>query len=770
MRARRVDFMFASPSEYPFAILYFTGSKTFNTVMRQRALELGYTMNEHGFHHMTSGNKGAKFVGDFPDERSIFKFLGMEYREPSDRKDTRSVKLIPKNEPEQSVEKPIFVKVNKSKRRTLKKRPSTEDNLVQLKTEGAQALKTMTESELSDMIRAANNAYYCNNNSLLTDNEYDILCEFTIEQFPGNIAADEGHTACVVVAKDKAQLPYEMWSMDKIKPDTVALGYWTNKYKGPYILTAKLDGVSGLYSTEGGQAKLYTRGNGVIGQDISHMIPHLKLPTTPDIVIRGELIIPKELFAEKYASKFSNPRNFVAGVVNKKTMDADKYRDIDFVAYEVIRPTIPVSEQMRYLTSVDIEVVRYLIEQDITNELLSKICLDWRYDNKYEIDGVIVAATPNKGSALSKPRYCKTHSKENPDNAFAFKMVISDQVAETKVLSVIWTANKHGLLKPRVQVERVVLGGANIEFATGFNAKFIENNHIGVGALVQIVRSGDVIPHILSVVTPSDKAQLPNVPYEWNDTHVDVMLKGYKEDAGVREKTITAFFKAIGVEGVGPGNVKRIILSGYNTIPDILRMSVDDLLNVDRFKRKSAEKIHAEIDEKLREATLPQLMAASNIFGRGFGTKKFDAILDSHPDIIVSDENVNVKEAKVMKVHGVAAKSARQFIEELPRFVAWMRDANLGSRMEFKAPKLQGDPTHALFGKVLITTGISSKEKREVAALLKNVGASLGTSVKEDTIAVIVSDPDEDTEKASTAHKLGVPLLLVNDFIQKYLS
>ena len=87
-----------------------------------------------------------------------------------------------------------------------------------------------------------------------------------------------------------------MPSMDKIKPDTNALSKWKAKYAGPYILSAKLDGISGLYSTENNEQKLYTRGNGKVGQDISHLIPYLKLPTTPDITIRGEIIMKKVYF------------------------------------------------------------------------------------------------------------------------------------------------------------------------------------------------------------------------------------------------------------------------------------------------------------------------------------------------------------------------------------------------------------------------------------------------------------------------------------------
>ncbi|NBX87597.1 MAG: hypothetical protein EBQ97_03645, partial [Bacteroidetes bacterium] len=89
--------------------------------------------------------------------------------------------------------------------------------------------------------------------------------------------------------------------------DYTKLANWTAKFTGPYVLSCKLDGVSGLYTTEGKDPKLYTRGDGRVGQDISHLIPFLRLPKTRGVVIRGEFIIPKALFESKYKDKFANP-------------------------------------------------------------------------------------------------------------------------------------------------------------------------------------------------------------------------------------------------------------------------------------------------------------------------------------------------------------------------------------------------------------------------------------------------------------------------------
>jgi NAD-dependent DNA ligase len=175
---------------------------------------------------------------------------------------------------------------------------------------------------------------------------------------------------------------------------------------------------------------------------------------------------------------------------------------------------------------------RTVMFKDLTNELLSEVLMDWRSNYLYEIDGVIVTDDN-----------IYDRKSGNPEHSFAFKMVLSDQIAEAKVVDVLWTPSKDGYLKPRVQIEPIQLGGVKIEYATGFNGAFIEQNKIGMGALIQIIRSGDVIPHIRSVTTPAEQAKMPLVPYKWNNTHVDIMLEDISSDETVREKNITGFFR-----------------------------------------------------------------------------------------------------------------------------------------------------------------------------------------------------------------------------------
>ena len=591
----------------------------------------------------------------------------------------------------------------------------------------------------------------------MSDNEYDIVKEYAETKYQDNPYFLEVGTN-VEKEKNKVVLPYPMPSQDKIKPNTDALELWKKKYPGPYVLSCKLDGVSGMYSTEGATPKLYTRGNGLVGQDISHLIPHLRLPRIKNMVVRGEFIIPKATFKEKYHNKFANPRNLVAGVINRNSVDKEKIGDIHFVAYEVIQPVLKPSAQMERLKEAGFETVLYRVEPNITNDLASEILIDWRTNYLYEMDGVIITddnVYPRKATG-------------NPDHSFAFKMVLSDQMAEAKVVNVIWTPSKDGYLKPRVQIEPVHLGGVTIEFATGFNGAFIQENKIGVGALIQIIRSGDVIPYIRGVTTPAEDGMMPAVPYKWNATHVDVMLEDISSDATVREKNITGFFRGIEVEGLSSGNIARIIAAGFDTIPAILKMTVGDFLKVEGFKEKMATKIYNGIKEKLGAASLVSLMSGSNLFGRGFSDKKMELILAENPDILVSTDSDENKIAKLSSVKGIAAKTAESIVKNIPVFKEFLIECDLEGKLNTASANLEHLDivlNHPLNKKSVVLTGTRDKA---LMAALKTVGANLGSSVSKNTFAVIAATLDEDTGKAEDARRLGVPIFTPATFTAQY--
>jgi len=765
--ARRIDFMFTKHKELAFALLYFTGSKEFNTVMRKRALDLGYSMNEHGLYKMTNGKKGLKLDTHFPTEKSVFDFMGMVYKGPTERKDGNAVMLI-ENQPKKKIDK------NKIKKKTLKKKTLKKKTLKKILKNtsegeirkgkrlikeflqvGQSQLEELNEDDLSSMIRAANKGYYANNKHIMSDEEYDILKEFIEEKHPDNEAIQEGHTtSSVSVEKNKIKLPFEMWSMNKFKKEKQING-WLKDYKGPFIISAKVDGVSAGYSTKGDKPVLFTRGNGKIGQDISHAIEFLGLPTEKGIEIRGELLMKKDVFETNWSDKFANVRNMIAGTANAKESLPERWADIDFVCYEVVTPQLTPSEQFKLIKKHNIISVIQKPMKKINKTVLSKYLIDWRENYEYDIDGIIVA------DDKTYPRTSK-----NPKHAFAFKTVLADQIVESKVVDVIWSPSKDGYLKPKVQIQPVKLGGAVIQFATLHNAEFVIKNKIGIGALVQIIRSGDVIPKVEKVVKPATTIKMPSTEYKykWNSTKKDLILIDADKNEVVIMKIIDDFFNKLDVVGLGRGNVQRIINAGYKNIPQILTMTREDFLKVEGFKEKLSTKVYNSIRDRLDKVSLPSLMGASNIFGRGLGTRRIIAIMNAYPNILTSKDNDGTKLKKVAELDGFQEKTSKLFVPYIPKFIKFLQDINQTSKLQNIKVK-QVDKTHKLYNKKIVITGFRDKELQQK---LEKIGVKLVTSVSKKTFIVLVNDLDDDTGKTDKARKLDITIMTPDSFKSKY--
>jgi len=473
------------------------------------------------------------------------------------------------------------------------------------------------------------------------------------------------------------------------------------------------------------------------------------------MTIRGEIIMKKSTFLEKYNNEYSNSRNLVAGLVNKKTIEPEKLKDIDFVAYEVIKPHLKPSDQMKYLASQDVLDVINEVKSNIENSMLSEILVDWRENYEYTIDGIIVS---------NDDIYKRTD--KNPEHGFAFKMVLSDQVAEAKVLNVLWAPSKDGYLKPRIQIEPVVLGGAKIEYATAFNAAFVEDNKLGIGSLVKLVRSGDVIPHIMAVTEPAEKAKMPDVAYKWNDTHVDIIMEDAEQDETVKEKNVVGFFKGLEVVGLGSGNVKKIIKAGYDSVPEIIAMTPEDFLKVDGFKKKMADKVYTSIHDKVDKSSLVTIMAVSNIFGRGFGERRINPIMEMFPDILTSESSDVEKMTLIKSIKGMEKKTAERFVANIPKFMEFIKVAKLEYKITDLPQPVENDTNNPLYNKSVVITGFRNKKLSEE---LKQIGAKESSSISKNTFAVIIKSKDEvDTGKVILARKKGIPIYSIEEFKEKF--
>jgi NAD-dependent DNA ligase len=555
--------------------------------------------------------------------------------------------------------------------------------------------------------------------------------------------------------------------MNKLK-DNVALGKWSAMYSEPYVISAKLDGVSGMIDFD--RKRMYTRGDGNIGQDVTPLLSLVNIGTpinTKGLCVRGEFIMKPSTFEAKYKPLgASNPRNLVSGIVNSKTADPAKCADVDFICYEVLSPSgLTQSEQLELLAIRGFNVVynnNQFKKCQLNAEFLTSLLLTWRECMvEYEIDGIIVTCDatpfPHKSSG-------------NPEHSFAFKTASGGQEEEVTVIDVIWTPSQDGYLKPRVRFEPVAIGGVVVEYATGFNGAFIRDSGIGVGAVVRLIRSGDVIPYITETITPAATPLMPDPlifgEYGWTSSGVDLVLVNPENSDVVREKNITGFFTSLGVDGLSGGNVKRLSSAGYDTIKKILNMSPADFLKVDGFKDKMAAKLYTNIQEKFKSSTLQQVLVGSNLIGRGFGEKKIAKIFQEYPNVL-KERNAD----KLAAIPGFSHRTAAEFVQNVPRFMAFLGEigweGGMAGLVTQTPPPVSGMAGTPLAGKSVVLTGFRDKE---LEAAIAARGGNVAGTVSKNTYALIVKNKeDSKSAKYVSAVKLGIPIYEPATFREKYI-
>lgn len=529
------------------------------------------------------------------------------------------------------------------------------NNWKRIKKDPYNYAKDLSKRALEDIIREANIDYH-NDESQITDEIYDLLKNVLEFNYPQselltNVGAE--------VISNKVKLPLYMGSMDKLKPDTKSLTRWLTKYPGPYITSHKLDGISLLIDYNHDVPKAYTRGNGKEGQDVSWITNYIKLGSLDGGFVRGELIVSKTNW-DIIKGVSQNPRNFVSGYISRHTISKDWMKYIDFVAYEYINTldTKSTGDQLMFLTERGFNVVSFSKHGTITSKILSNMLLTSRTSSAYEIDGIIISDNN------IHPRI----ANKNPDYAKAFKMILDDQRAESTVLYVDWKLSMYGVLKPVVKIEPVHLNGVTIQNIAAYNAKFIKTNKIGPGAIVEIVRSGDVIPKIINVTKKVKVPMYPDEDFVWNASKVDIVLKHPETHDAVKLKIIEHFFNTHHIPYFKRGTIAKTFYGGFNTISKILRMSIADFDTVDGISIVSAAKYHKAIHSKYSKTDIATIMAACIHFGSGFGIKKIRSIIDLIPDILSTSKTDAEIIHLIGTINGLSNKTGEKLVNGLPAF------------------------------------------------------------------------------------------------------
>lgn len=578
-----------------------------------------------------------------------------------------------------------------------------------------------------------------------------------------------------VTTKEKVKLPFTMGSLDKYTPAT--LSKWATKHKGPYVLSDKIDGVSiGIQSKiVGGKrvTKAYTRGNGSVGQDVSHLIPYLKLPKiTSDITIRGEIAMSKSDFKAKWSKEFANARNLTSGLVGRKKLTNPALHDLKLFVHEVISPRGVPSKQLAELKKEGFLVVPHKVVEALNAKVISDYYEKRRRTSDYNIDGLVITQDVRTERVASG----------NPDYSIAFKDMSLVDKATARVMKVIWEESKHGKLAPVVVVTSMDtpldakkpiplrLSETSVTRASGFNAKNIIEKRIGPGAIVTVLKRGDIIPYIEEVITSAKKIGLPPKSmgaYEWDENETDFMLVDKESNATVGVKRLNHFFKTMGVEYFGIGIISKFYEEGFDTIEKILKMKPADMMKVPGIQSKMATKIYQGIQVAMKDVYLPSIMDASSMFGRNFGTSRHEAVMDAYyPDIMkwgkLSEQAIA---KKIVKVHGFEAKLASQFAANFGKFLAWFNALGV-KKYHYDEhdveTKIESD---RLSGEVVYLTGFRDDE---VVKLIEAHGGTVASGFNIRTTMLIVKDDSTTNTKVDVAKEKGMPVLTKHQFISDY--
>lgn len=594
--------------------------------------------------------------------------------------------------------------------------------------------------------------YYNTSKTPIPDWQYDILKE-TLQKRDPNYITPVGTR--IRENDNRTKLPFWLGSMNKLRPsEEVEILKWFERNKASeYIVESKLDGISCLLIVKKGKIKLYTRGDGETGADISYLGRHIDgIPSScEDINVRGELIIPISTFEDKYANICANARNMVAGRVGGKIL-REGIGDIKFVAYEVIGKDLTRSplEQLNKLNSLGFNTVKYNILTEVDIDSLKEQLILHKADSIYEIDGIIIQ--PNTP-------YIRNISG-NPSYAFAFKMRLDGDIFQAKVVDVEWNVSKWGFLKPRVKIEPIKVGGVTITWATGFNGRYIVNNNIGIGSLVNITRSGDVIPYIVNVVKGSIVC-FPKISWYWNETCVEMLSEETNKISNI--KLYANFFIELGIKHVGEKNIEKLYDAGYDTIIKIISATKQEISKVPGFGDKGAERAFNNIQNGLKNLQVGLVLGASGVFGLGFGVKKITSLMNSFPDIFQKYHEMSDEEFRnrILQVEGFSVKSVVKIIENIEKAEIFLHEISKYATFQEK-----NEVNENLKNVVIVFSGFRDKNLEEE---ITSRGGKVSTTISSKTNILVVSSLDNISGKVIAAQKKGIDVIEKGKFIEKYL-
>ena len=388
-------------------------------------------------------------------------------------------------------------------------------------------------------------------------------------------------------------------------------------------------------------------------------------------------------------------------------------------------------------------------KNNLTIENLIEEFMNFKNNTLFDIDGIIVQSNlPYRRNKSGNPTY-----------AFAFKVRLDTNLVDAEVEEVEWNISKWGLLKPKIRIKPVFLNGVTITYTSGFNARYIENNEIGPKSIIKLTRSGDVIPFIVEIVKKT-KAQMPSIPYKWNETRVDIYTEENKNIICI--KIISSIFASLNIKHVSEATVSKLYNHGLDNIIKIVEANQEDFEDIEGFGKRLAERTYNNIHEGLQNITIATLLGSSGIFGRGIGNKKIDILLESIPNILELYSKVSKDDLfkRINDINGFSDKTTNNIINNLQwaiKFVEKMKPF-----ISFKITKKTLQDLKEL---KVVFSGFRDKKLEEE---ITKRGGKVLTSVSKNITCVVTVDLNKISSKIQKAIDLNINIYQKENFLKMF--
>lgn len=674
-------------------------------------------------------------------------------------------------------------------------------NLIDRINENYKLADSMSYLELEKILEESELAYYNDEDEateMLDDKVYDYVKElYRVKALDAGITVpkDTKLESVPTPVGRLLDLPVWMGSVENMEHGNGQLAIWKAKYPGPYVVSGKMDGASALYFIENGVTKLYSKGRHGKSQDLSELLKYLKLPVLePGIMVRGELIMPKSVFQAKYKrpdrrdksdkTKYCNSRNAVGGLVNKigsraggsKTggspLHEEFINDLQFIAFEAItNPPVQCNYQYEYLDfkfKLSPEshggVAPHMLVNDVSDEYLSQVYDKFLEIYDYEMDGIVVCSN---SQAYERPK------DSSPKYIRAYKKPLANLTGVTTVRSIEWNVGRDMYITPVIIFDPIELDGSSIGRASGHNARFVLDNKIGPGAVVEIVRSGGVIPKAANVIQPAIELQYPKVGYKWNSSNVEFVFDGNDPESlkMIEVKKLHYFLKKVGAKGIGEKIVEKMYDMGVRTIPNLFQVQVEHIRSLGP---KAAENVITAIRTHTADIPIEILAATSGCFGRGMGTKRFKAIFAAYPTLLFSEavqtNNIDQLTDGIAQIPGFAEITARQTANGFAKFMVFLNElkqvgydamAKLQQKLTAPVKQIQINTAHRFSGKNVLMTGFRDQE---IVDFVNKVGGTNQSGINRSTDILVIKDSSYRNKKTEAAEAKGIVIMTREEF------